>query len=194
LHRRALPLPFFLSALLHASLLAVAALTVGRALVAPRVTVDLVERLGPVLPRAERPGRGEEIPGALPAASGAGSAPAPAASGPTFPRHAARPSVVPVPAPRGAPASPRGRGREEPASHAGAVAVFWRDRSVSSWVDAVRAGEAPADSVLDRFPTAEETAIARAEDQINRTARRLHGAWRLEKFREAFRENFPAMR
>ncbi len=75
-----------------------------------------------------------------------------------------------------------------------ALAGFWSTRSAAAYVAAARAGNAPADSVLNPPPTPEQAALARNTDAYNDLAARLRGAWMLEKFQEAYRENFPAMR
>jgi hypothetical protein len=75
-----------------------------------------------------------------------------------------------------------------------ATSPFWSTRSLAGFVDACRRGGAPRDSVLDPRRTPEETALARLTTTLNEATDRLQRSWTVERFREAYAENFPAMR
>ncbi len=137
-------------------------------------------------------------PAAAPAAGTFGSPASPA--GPPAPppaSSAARPARPPVAGSPGTvflrPPPAPGTG-SAPKDVEGALAAFWSTRSAAAYVAAARAGSAPADSVLNPPPTPEQAALARNTHAYNAFASRLRGAWMLEKFQEAYRENFPAMR
>jgi hypothetical protein len=65
---------------------------------------------------------------------------------------------------------------------------------MTDYVEACRRGNARPDSILDPPPMPEQVALARTTRQLNDVAFRLYGEWRLEKFTERLRENFPFMR
>ena len=157
---------------------------------APRefVTVDLrpgvtAAPAAPALPIA--------APAPLPAALGAAS------EAPARPR----PASVPPPAARAdTPPEPGVSLQPPPASSAaptpgigGALSDCWGTRSPAAYVEACRRGEAPVDSVLNRIRTPEEVALERNLSALNEFTLRLHGEWMLDKFREVYAENFPAM-
>jgi len=116
---------------------------------------------------------------------------APASPGPSRPE---RLRTFPGPVPPAGPPPPavfETRLRPGPPS---ATSGFWSERSLATYVEGLRRGEVPRDSILDPAPTAEQAALDRATEALNQFTLRLRGEWALERFREKYAENFPAMR
>lgn len=152
----------------------------GKAL-APGLPADLA-RPGAAMPV---PAPSEAVPGGEPErpVSAAALVPPPAAT--TAPSTVEPPEGVSL-APRRLPVAPSG-------AVGSALSDFWSTRSVAAYVEACRAGTAPVDSVLNPPPTPEQAALSRNVEQFNDFTARLHGEWMLEKFYEAYKQNFPAM-
>ncbi|MCA9751134.1 MAG: hypothetical protein KC591_03005 [Gemmatimonadetes bacterium] len=71
---------------------------------------------------------------------------------------------------------------------------WWADRSMVSFIQGARLGDAPRDSILDDWMTPAERILARTDRGLNETFLKLRRKWREEKFREEYQKNFPLMK
>ncbi|MEZ5066339.1 MAG: hypothetical protein R3B81_16555 [bacterium] len=71
---------------------------------------------------------------------------------------------------------------------------WWADRSMVTFIQGARVGDAPRDSILDDWMTPAERVLARTDRGLNETFLKLRRKWREEKFREEYQKNFPLMK
>jgi hypothetical protein len=131
------------------------------------------------------------------------SAPPPEPSPPPVRTASDRPPVRPgprrvpgtAPPPSGPPADEDARWRPVERESSRAIVQWWGERSLAAWVEGLREGDAPRDSLLDPTPPPpEEVALDAMDRSFRREFRMRAPDWERERFLEAYRRNFPLMR